>query len=93
VRLVKGDSLAGSALTMDQALRNLVTLGLTLPDASDRVSRFPADSLGLADRGRLEPGARADAVVLDNDLQVRAVALAGRLLSTMTGERHASVLA
>lgn len=80
VRLVAGDSLAGSALTMDQALRNLVEMGLTLHDASDRVSRFPADYLGLEDRGRLVPGARADIVTLDNELQVREVVLAGRPL-------------
>jgi len=76
VRLESG-SLAGSALTMDQALRNLVALGLALDDASDRVSRFPADYLGLEDRGRLRPGAWADLVVLDRDLRVQQVVVEG----------------
>lgn len=40
VRLADGTSLAGSALTMDQALRNLVSIGLDLADASDRLSRY-----------------------------------------------------
>jgi N-acetylglucosamine-6-phosphate deacetylase len=93
VRLVKGDSLAGSALTMDQALRNLVALGLALPDASDRVSRYPAGYLGLHDRGSLVPGMRADIVVLDTDLQLRAVALAGRVLPTPLGDLHEPVVA
>jgi N-acetylglucosamine-6-phosphate deacetylase len=72
VRLADG-TLAGSALTMDQALRNLVSIGLTLEDASHRVSRYPADYVGMSDRGRLAPGAWADIVVLDRELQVTAV--------------------
>jgi N-acetylglucosamine-6-phosphate deacetylase len=76
VRLASG-SLAGSALTMDQALRNLVDVGLDLADASQRVSTFPADYLGLDDRGRLAPGAWADLVVLDAQLRVIEVRVAG----------------
>lgn len=81
VRLASG-SLAGSALTMDQALRNLVSLGLALDDASNRLSRFPADYLGVQDRGRIAPGAWADLVVLDQQLEVRHVFLEGRLLNS-----------
>ena len=77
VRLADGSSLAGSALTMDRALRNLVSLGLDLADASNRVSRYPADYLGLADRGRLQAGAWADLVVLDAQLAVRRVFVEG----------------
>ncbi len=77
VRLASG-SLAGSALTMDQALRNLVEVGLDLADAAQRVSTFPADYLGLSDRGRLAPGARADLVVLDAQLRVAEVYVGGR---------------
>jgi len=76
VRLASG-SLAGSALTMDQALRNLVLAGLELADAAQRVSTFPADYLGLGDRGRIAPGARADLVVLDAALQLQQVWTAG----------------
>lgn len=77
VRLADGTSLAGSALTMDQALRNLVSLGLDLADASNRLSRYPADYLGLADRGRLYVEAWADMVVLDRQLEVRQVFVEG----------------
>lgn len=76
VRLASG-SLAGSALTMDQALRNLVEVGLELADAARRVSTIPADYLGLTDRGRIAPGARADLVVLDSCLQLQQVWAAG----------------
>ena len=88
VRLVQGDSLAGSALTMDQALRNLVNLGLSPAAASDRVSRFPAEYLGLRDRGTLSRGLRADYVVMDPSLQLRSVVLAGRQLSQTEGASH-----
>ena len=76
VRLADG-TLAGSTLTMDQALRNLVGLGLTLADASQRVSTNAADFLGLSDRGRLTKGAHADLVVLDSHLQLKAVYVEG----------------
>ncbi len=64
VRLADG-TLAGSTLTMDQALRNLVDIGLTLQDAAARVSTHAANYLRLPDRGRLQVGAVADIVVLD----------------------------
>ena len=64
VRLADG-TLAGSTLTLDQALRNLVALGLSVAEASARVSRHAADYLGLSDRGRLAVGAWADVVQLE----------------------------
>jgi N-acetylglucosamine-6-phosphate deacetylase len=77
VRLADG-TLAGSVLSMDQALRNLVhTLGLGLADASQRVSTYAADHLGLQDRGRLQEGAWADVVVLDSALALQAVYVEG----------------
>jgi N-acetylglucosamine-6-phosphate deacetylase len=79
VRLADG-TLAGSTLTMDQALRNLVDLGLGLAEASRRTATLAADHLGRADLGRLAPGAWADAVVLDRDLAVREVWIEGQPL-------------
>jgi N-acetylglucosamine-6-phosphate deacetylase len=79
VRLADG-TLAGSTLTMDQALRNLVKIGLPLAEASQRLSQFPADYLGLADRGRLHNGSWADAVFLDRDLKLHAVMVEGETI-------------
>ena len=64
VRLADG-TLAGSVLTMDQAFRNLLTLGIGLDEASARLSTIPAQYLGLPDRGALVAGAAADLVVVD----------------------------
>ena len=64
VRLADG-TLAGSTLTLDQALRNLVAIGLPLAQASARCSWHAARYLGLADRGCLQAGAWADVLMLD----------------------------
>ena len=79
VRLADG-TLAGSTLTMDQALRNLVKIGLTLEEACLRVSTHAADYLGETRRGRLAPGCHADFVVLDRELNIKAVHIEGEAL-------------
>ncbi len=76
VRLPDG-TLAGSSLTMDQALRNLVDIGLELDDAARRLSTFPADYIGARDRGRLERGAHADMAVFTTGLRLKAVYVEG----------------
>ncbi len=76
-----GGTLAGSALTMDQAVRNLVQeVGVDLADAVRFASANPARVMGCADRGSLAVGARADIVALDADLQVAQVWIAGEPL-------------
>lgn len=79
VRLADG-TLAGSTLTLDQALRNLVGLGLSLADASRRTATHAAEHLALPDRGRLVPGAWADVVALDTTLQVQQVWVEGEAI-------------
>ena len=84
VRLADG-TLAGSALTMDQALRNLVHIGLSVEQASARVSTYAARYLGLSDRGLIAPGAWADLVVLDpQTLQVQQVVVEGEAIDLGT---------
>jgi len=77
VRLKNG-ALAGSTLTLDQAIRNLVSIGRSLADASARVSTIPAQYLGLEDRGQLREGYRADMVVLDEYLELQQIYGAGQ---------------
>jgi len=79
MRLTDG-TLAGSALTMDQALRNLVGIGLPLAEASARLSTLPADWIGRPDIGRIREGASADLVVLDGALDLTAVYIGGHPL-------------
>ncbi len=72
------DTLAGSVLTMDRAVKVLVDAGVELPAAVTAATATPARVLGEPTRGRLEPGAEADLVVLERNLSVAAVLRAGR---------------
>jgi N-acetylglucosamine-6-phosphate deacetylase len=74
-------SLAGSALTMDAAVRNMVRLvGVSLPEAVAMASRNPARVHGLDHRkGAVAPGRDADLVVLDRDLRVVLTMVGGRI--------------
>lgn len=71
-------TLAGSLLTMDQALRNLVGVGVDLPAAVAAATSTPARLLGDDQLGRLAPGAPADLVVLDDELAVVRTLVAGQ---------------
>lgn len=77
VRLPDG-TLAGSALTMDQAVRNAEDfLGVSLEEAVRMATQTPADILGLADRGRIAVGADADLTLLARDATVQETLVAG----------------
>jgi N-acetylglucosamine-6-phosphate deacetylase len=76
-RLADG-TYAGSVLTMDAAVRNLVALGATEVEALLSASRAPARLLARADVGALVPGGPADVVVLDDRLEVQATLVGGR---------------
>ncbi len=79
-RLTGTDTIAGSTLTQDAAVRTAHhDAGATLQQAIAAVTAVPANALGLADRfGALAPGYVADVVALDAELRVRAVWAGGR---------------
>ena len=87
VARVRGTStIAGSTATMDRLFRAVVELGAVElgadPDAAlaaavQMTSATPARALGLKRVGRLRQGDDANLVVLDRDLQVRAVMVRG----------------
>ncbi len=72
-RLAGLDTIAGSTLTLDRAVRNAVAAGVGLVDALRAASTVPADYLGLETVGRIAAGKRADLAVLDDDLNVTRV--------------------
>jgi N-acetylglucosamine-6-phosphate deacetylase len=70
--------LAGSTLTLDRALRNMVALGVPLADAVRMLTINPARVLGLeGKKGALAAGADADLVLLDAKLNVAGVMTRG----------------
>ncbi|HLI58560.1 MAG TPA: N-acetylglucosamine-6-phosphate deacetylase [Solirubrobacteraceae bacterium] len=78
-RLASTHSLAGSTLTMDEALRRAVLDSeVPIERAAAAAATNPARVLGLEDRlGSIAAGRRADLVVLDDGLRVRRVMAAG----------------
>jgi len=84
VRLAGGETLAGSTLTMDVAVRRAVRrLGLPITAAVEAASATPARLLGIGDRvGSIEAGYQADLVVLSDDLEVEAVMVAGEWVTS-----------
>jgi N-acetylglucosamine-6-phosphate deacetylase len=74
------DTLAGSTLTMDRAVANLVEwTAASLEEALAAASTDPARLIGAEDRGRLDPGKRADVTVLDDRLRVMETMVGGVL--------------
>jgi N-acetylglucosamine-6-phosphate deacetylase len=70
--------LAGSTLTLDRALRNVVALGVSLKDAVRMATVLPARRLGLAGKkGIIAVGADADLVALTPELHVAGVMTRG----------------
>jgi len=73
--------LAGSTLTLDRALRNVVALGVPLADAVRMLTLNPATLLGLEfKKGALRSGADADIVLLNESLEITKVWTRGRAL-------------
>jgi len=76
-RLTDG-TLAGSALTMDRAIRNVVEdCAVPFLDAIHAATAAPARLLGLDDRGEISPGRRADLVAIGPDLTVESTWVRG----------------
>ncbi|HAZ11602.1 MAG: N-acetylglucosamine-6-phosphate deacetylase [Bdellovibrionales bacterium GWA2_49_15] len=77
VRLSDG-TLAGSCLTMQQVFKNALGLGLAVEEVSRRCSLYPAELIGVKDRGRLALRSYADIVVMDEECNITDVYLEGK---------------
>lgn len=73
-------TIAGSALTLDRAVRNIVSLGIDPAVALSSATVVPADTIGEPTLGRIAPGAVADLVWWDDDLRPRKVWVAGEVV-------------
>ena len=75
-------TLAGSILSLDQAVRNLIDMtGCTLTEALPTVTTTPARAIGVdGERGRIKPGYVADMVLLSRDRRVRTTICEGEVV-------------
>jgi N-acetylglucosamine-6-phosphate deacetylase len=75
-----GGSIAGSVITMLDAVRMMLSLGFSEPDVATMASLNPARLLGIdADCGSIQIGKRADLVALDRDGKIRMTLIGGRV--------------
>lgn len=74
-------TLAGSAIFMDDAVRNMVRLGVCdLASAAQMASLTPAKVLGIDNyKGKIAPGFDADLVILNRDLGVEMTIISGKI--------------
>ena len=81
-KLADRSALAGSVATMDRLIRTMVQKAeIPLADAIRMASETPAHIMGVSDRkGSLQKGKDADILVLDDNLNVRAVWAMGQLV-------------
>ncbi len=81
VRLEQG-GLAGSIMSLDDAIRNMMThTGIAVEQAVRMATYNPAVFLGLNDRiGKLRSGLDADLVVFDHSLTVQNTFIGGKMV-------------
>lgn len=88
VRLADG-TLAGSALTMDEAVRNAARfLGVPLAQAVRMASETPASALNLDGKGKIAVGCDADLVLLDAEGTVLETLVAGETVYEQEENEH-----
>lgn len=75
--LLGTDTLAGSSISMLDAVRNVVNFGLSLPEAVYAAATAPARAARLNDVGEIRVGKCADLLILDKDLNLVAVFVDG----------------
>lgn len=73
-------SIAGSVIAMDDAVRMMLSLGVSIEETARMASSNPARLLGVdRDCGSIEVGKRADLVALDDEGRVRLTIVGGRI--------------
>jgi N-acetylglucosamine-6-phosphate deacetylase len=79
-RIANG-ALAGSTLTMDKAIRNMVAFtDLPLQKIIGMASAVPARAMKLPNKGQLKAGCDADVVLLNRELEVMLTIVGGKIV-------------
>lgn len=81
--LVEGPSkgtIAGSVISMHDALKNISSLNIAIHEASCMASLVPARAAGIADAyGSIEAGKRADLIIFDEDFRLSLAIIGGKI--------------
>lgn len=74
-------NLAGSTLTLERAVKNTIQFaGISMNQALAMATRVAAESVGLGgQKGLLKPGASADVIVFDRDMNIYTAIVDGRI--------------
>ncbi|MDE8345829.1 MAG: N-acetylmuramic acid 6-phosphate etherase [Acidocella sp.] len=86
VGLRQDGTIAGAGITLDEGIRRLIAAGVPAEMALAAATSRPAEALGLADRGRLAPGGRADLLWWGDDFTLRQVWRAGHVVAAGRGQ-------
>ena len=75
-------TIAGSVTNLMKCMKNVVqNMHIPLEQAVESATETPARSIGIFDEcGSIAKGKRADIVLLDKDLQIKSIILAGRVI-------------
>ena len=80
-KLIDHSALAGSTASADRLVRVMVKeVGVPLCDAVEMMSLSPAKMVAAHGKGSIRIGKDADFVIFDDDIQVKSVITAGRLV-------------
>lgn len=80
VAMLEDGTLASSTVTMNEALAKTVKLGIPLKDAVMMATQTPADILGLDNKGRINSGADADLVLMNDRFEVLWTMVKGKMV-------------
>ncbi|MEM0139796.1 MAG: N-acetylglucosamine-6-phosphate deacetylase [Ferroplasma sp.] len=81
VAMIDGsDTIAGSILTLDKALKNIVSLGLPIEKIIQSLGYVQSRVLGDTGLGSISQGKRGDLCIIDDDLNVKYTVLNGEIL-------------
>ena len=81
-KLPDRSSFAGSVATSDRLVRNMVKLAnVSLTDAVRMITSTPARIMGVSDKkGSLTPGKEADIVIFDENINIQATIIKGKII-------------
>ena len=75
------DTIAGSVITMREALKNIIGLGVPIHEAVRMATLIPARVTGVeSEYGSIEEGKQGDLIAFDDDLRLRLTSVQGKII-------------